>query len=83
MINSIQLNIAVIQHIISQGESDTLESKTSFNIEVIETLVAFANTIGGKVIVGINSKNEFIGVDVNEESVQNWINEIKIKRHPR
>ena len=76
------MNIADLQNIISQGESETLEFKSSFNAEVIETLVAFANTSGGKVIIGINSKNEIIGVDINEESVQNWVNEIKNKTAP-
>jgi predicted HTH transcriptional regulator len=28
-------------HVISQGESQTVEFKTSFNKEVIETIVAF------------------------------------------
>jgi ATP-dependent DNA helicase RecG len=33
-------------------ENLTVEFKTSFNEDVIETLVAFANTKGGKVLVG-------------------------------
>ena len=30
------------------------EFKTSFNVSVIETLVAFANTVGGTVFIGVN-----------------------------
>ena len=68
--------------ILKQGEGETLEFKSSFNNEVIETLVAFANTKGGSVIIGISPKQQLIGVDINEESVQNWVNEIKNKTTP-
>lgn len=66
-----------IQKLIILGESESLEFKSSFNNETIETLVAFANTNGGQVVIGINQNNEIIGLKVKEESVQNWINEIK------
>jgi ATP-dependent DNA helicase RecG len=40
-----------IQHIIQQGENEQVEFKSSFSDEVIISLVAFANTKGGKVYV--------------------------------
>ena len=42
-----------VQSLIALGESQTLEFKTSFERETIETLVAFANARGGVVIVGV------------------------------
>ena len=36
------------------GEDARTEFKSSFNLPVIETLVAFANTKGGRVFVGVN-----------------------------
>ncbi|HEY5590933.1 MAG TPA: ATP-binding protein [Paludibacter sp.] len=71
-----------LERLIALGEGENLEFKSSFNNELIETLVAFANTSGGKVVVGINQKKEFSGVTINSESVQNWINEIKNKTSP-
>ena len=71
-----------LEKLLELGESENLEFKSSFNNEVIETLVAFANTCGGKVISGINQKHELTGVMINSESVQNWINEIKNKTDP-
>ena len=71
-----------ITELIRNGESDILEFKSSFNTDVVETLVAFANTKGGKVVIGVNSKHEITGVSINSESVQNWINEIKNKTSP-
>ncbi len=41
---------------IRKGESETMEFKSSFGKEVIETLSAFANTKGGKVLVGVSDK---------------------------
>ncbi len=76
------MNITDLQNIISQGESETLEVKTSFNKAVIETLVAFSNTRGGKVIIGVNDKKEIVGVSVTNETVQKWINEIKQNTEP-
>ncbi len=37
-------------------ENLNTEFKSSFNDEVIETLVAFANTHGGKVLLGVDNK---------------------------
>jgi len=71
-----------LEKLIESGEGENLEFKSSFNNELIETLVAFANTSGGKIVVGINQKNELSGVAINPESVQNWINEIKNKTSP-
>ena len=72
----------IINALIAKGESKTLEFKSNFNAETIETLVAFANAKGGQVVIGINNKNEIIGVNINPESVQNWINEVKSKTQP-
>ena len=69
-------------NIFPKAESEIVEFKTTFNASVIETLVAFANTRGGTVYVGVNDKCEVKGVDVAPESVQQWVNEIKSKTEP-
>ncbi len=71
-----------IHKLIKAGESPTFEFKSSFNTDVIETLVAFANAGGGKVIIGVNKNGHITGVSLNRESVQNWVNEIKTKTTP-
>jgi ATP-dependent DNA helicase RecG len=64
-------------------ENTFIEFKSSFNDSVIETLTAFANTKGGKVIVGVNDKgNPIEGFKVGNETIQKWINEIKVKTQP-
>jgi ATP-dependent DNA helicase RecG len=71
-----------LHKLIESGENEKIEFKSSFNNELIETLVAFANTSGGKVIIGINQKNKITGVTINPESIQNWVNEVKQKTSP-
>ena len=64
-------------------ESRTVELKSSFGKEVIISLVAFANTEGGKVFVGVNDKGKVIGVDITPETEQKYLNEIKISTYPQ
>ena len=75
-------NTLDIKKLIGFNENETLEFKSSFNSELIETLVAFANTKGGRLVMGISPKHEVVGVQMNPESVQNWINEVKTKTSP-
>ena len=43
-----------IREMLSLGESGTLEFKEKFSAEVIETAVAFANTRGGHLLIGVS-----------------------------
>ena len=51
-------------HIIKQGESETLEFKQSFSKAVTETLVAFSNTQGGSVLIGVSDNKKIVGVSI-------------------
>ncbi len=64
-------------------ENNTIEFKTSFQKEVIETIVAFANSKGGHIYVGIADNGDIIGVDVAKETIQNHINSIKQATEPK
>jgi len=74
--------ITEILKYIQTGENEAIEFKSNFNNELIETMVALANTSGGTIITGINPKNEIVGITLNPESIQNWVNEIKNKTSP-
>lgn len=63
---------------IRSGESETVEFKSGFDKEAIETLAAFANSKGGKVVVGVSDSGEIRGVLIGKETVQNWINQVKL-----
>lgn len=62
---------------IPSGESETVEFKSGFDKDTIETLAAFANTKGGKVFVGITDNGKIAGVQLNKETIQTWINQTK------
>ena len=66
-----------VQSLIALGESQTLEFKTSFERETIETLVAFANARGGVVIVGVADDGAVKGVAFGKETLNNWLGQIK------
>jgi parvulin-like peptidyl-prolyl isomerase len=54
-------------------ESQHIEFKSGFNDEVIETLSAFANTKGGKVLVGVRNDGIPVkGFTVGKESIQQY-----------
>jgi spore coat polysaccharide biosynthesis predicted glycosyltransferase SpsG len=57
-----------------EREAEKTEFKNSFGSDVIETLIAFANTKGGDATV--------IGISLDKETIPQWINEIKTKTEP-
>jgi ATP-dependent DNA helicase RecG len=67
---------------IPKSESIFTEFKTSFTDEVIVSLVAFSNTKGGSVYIGVTDKAVVKGVDIGKETIQQWINEVKNKTEP-
>jgi len=67
---------------IESGEGYSTEFKLSFQKEVIESIVAFANAKGGMVFIGINDSREIIGINIGEESIQKYINTIKQNTSP-
>jgi len=71
-----------LQRIIHKGENDTLEFKQTFNKAVIETLVAFSNTRGGSILIGVTDVKNIVGVSIHKETLQKWINEIKQNTSP-
>jgi ATP-dependent DNA helicase RecG len=72
-----------VQKLIKNGESETVEFKTAFGKEVIISLVAFANTEGGKVVVGVDNAGKSTGLDIGPETEQRYLNEIKISTYPQ
>lgn len=63
--------------LIQQGENEKLEFKKNFNDAAIETIVAFANTSGGMVCIGINNDGKPQQLTLGKETIQKWVNEIK------
>ena len=64
-------------------ETRFVEHKKSFGKEVIISLVAFANTEGGSVVVGVDDSGKPCGLEVGPETVQRYLNEIKVATYPQ
>ena len=64
------------------GEGELTEFKRSFQKETIESIVAFANARGGKIFIGVDDAGNIIGLTVNNESIQKYINTIKQNTQP-
>jgi len=61
----VDLGPADIHEILSRGENDQIEFKaevSSKQDEFLETIVAFANTRGGTVFVGVNDNGKAVGI---------------------
>ena len=71
----------LLEHI-AAGESQTLEVKTSFDKASIASLVAFANTQGGTVLVGVTDAALVQGVTMGKETLNEWLGQIKSATSP-
>ena len=71
-----------IDVLVRAGESYTVEFKTSFNRETIESLVAFANAQGGTVLIGIADDGSVCGVTIGKETLNDWLGQVKSATSP-
>jgi ATP-dependent DNA helicase RecG len=57
-----------LQEQIQKGETKTLELKETLpkGADLAKTIIAFANTSGGKLIIGVNDNREVIGLGDND-----------------
>ena len=76
------MNKTKILEILNQGESQIIEFKSSFQKELIESIVAFSNVQGGTILIGVDNDGNVRGVTISDESVQNYTNQIKNSTEP-
>ena len=67
-----------LQQLITQGESQKMEFKTSLSSRkgIGQTISAFSNTHGGVILIGIDDNGKIIGVNSGKntlETLANWI----------
>ena len=77
-----------IHHLIREERED-IELKSSLSLinEIIETITAFANTRGGKIIIGVNNSGKVLGIEIGKDTIERLVNRIiqstDPKIHPR
>ncbi|MCY4569136.1 MAG: helix-turn-helix domain-containing protein [Candidatus Poribacteria bacterium] len=77
------MEIADLKQRIAQGENAMTEFKENFDQEAIETAVAFANTNGGVILIGVSDTGEIRGITIGKETLRNWSNRIAQATEPR
>lgn len=76
------MDIKDLKTMIAGGESQTVEFKTAFSNEAVETIAAFSNTSGGTVLLGVADNGQIPGLNLTPEKLQQWVNEVKTKTTP-
>ena len=77
------MEIADLKQRIAQGENATTEFKENFHQEVIETAVAFANSNGGTIFIGVSDRQNISGITVGKETLRDVSNRIAQATEPR
>lgn len=65
------MTLTEVENLIRQGETETIEFKTKANHpeKIIREMVAFANTKGGKLLVGVNDQGKITGLTTADEEL--------------
>lgn len=71
--------------IIATSESLNIEWKPSLSQinEIIETISAFSNTEGGKIIIGVFKSGKLLGVDIGKDTIERLTNQISQNTDPK
>ena len=77
------METADLKQRIAQGENTTTEFKENFDQEAVETAVAFANTNGGTILIGVSDQLEVRGITVGKETLRDVSNRISQSTEPR
>ena len=77
------METADLKQCITQGENDTTEFKENFDQEAVETAVAFANTNGGTILIGVSDQPEVRGIIIGKETLGEISNRISQATEPR
>lgn len=66
------MNFKELLELISKGENEKVEFKTTINRKTMESVCAFANTYGGKIVVGISDNSKIIGIENAKDQLQKF-----------
>lgn len=74
-----------IERLVTSPEGKTLEFKQDLSSPkpLVKTLLAFANTAGGRLIIGVNDKRQIVGVEDPLDAEERLCNMIADSIEPR
>lgn len=70
---------------IDKKESENLEFKKSVGEwkEIVETVAAFSNTSGGRIIVGVSKSGKIVGMEIGKSTIEDLTNKIVANTDPK
>jgi len=68
--------MAELKKIINSGETERVEFKEKLNESLFKTISAFANTQGGKIILGVDKKGNIKGINKSPQFLEDLTNRI-------
>jgi len=74
-----------LKEFIKRTESEILEFKKSAGEwkEIIETISAFSNTRGGKIVIGVSKSGKLFGTDIGKDTIEHLTNKISQNTDPK
>ena len=60
-----------LEFILQEGEGFKLEFKESFDKSIVKDIVAFANSNGGRIFIGVDDRNKIKGIDITNKLKSN------------
>lgn len=74
-----------LKKLIPKTESEIIEFKKSTGEwkEIIESICAFSNTEGGKIVVGVSKSGKLFGVDIGKDTIERLTNQISQNTDPK
>jgi len=65
-----------LRRVLAEGESERVEFKETMSREALETVAAFANTHGGRLLIGVADDGTVKGIAPGKETLRDWANHI-------
>lgn len=74
-----------LRDLLKEKESGSIELKSSLSSidEIVESVSAFSNTEGGRIIVGIDNSGRIIGVEIGKGTIEQLTNKIAQNTEPK
>jgi ATP-dependent DNA helicase RecG len=74
-----------LKKLIFKTESEIVEFKKSIGEwkEIIETISAFSNTRGGKIVIGVSKSGKLFGTDIGKDTIECLTNQISQNTDPK
>ena len=72
-----------IQKLLKERETVELKASLSLTKEILQSISAFANTKGGKILIGVDDSGKVLGVQIGKDTLENFANRISQETEPK